>query len=255
MRHYDNRLIEPAVVLANLSPIGDTPANEAQVCDLLPMGNIDAAKVVENVRNCAQSEPPQSERQARPLGFRTHGSHIRHHANRLIESAGVVANVGPIGPKPLNEAQARPLASLPPWGVGRLYKATHGTFEEYCKERWGFSRPRAYQLIEAASAVSTIVDKGGKPPANEAQARPLASLPPAAQPAAWQEAALAVALKPMFERQARERMRERKGDQPGATVANLPHLAESKSRDQAAAAVGGRAGRLATGSGNHPRHR
>ena len=35
------------------------------------------------------------------------------------------------------------------------------TFEEYCKERWEMSRPRAYQLIEAAevmSNLSTIVD-------------------------------------------------------------------------------------------------
>jgi hypothetical protein len=33
------------------------------------------------------------------------------HANRLIESAGVVVNVGPMGPK--SERQARPLARLP----------------------------------------------------------------------------------------------------------------------------------------------
>jgi hypothetical protein len=39
------------------------------------------------------------------------------------------------------------------------------------------SRPRAYQLIESASTVSTIVDKGHPPPATESQARPLAKLP------------------------------------------------------------------------------
>jgi hypothetical protein len=36
----------------------------------------------------------------------------RRHANRLVESAEVVHNVGPIGPTPDNEAQARPLAKL-----------------------------------------------------------------------------------------------------------------------------------------------
>jgi hypothetical protein len=31
-----------------------------------------------------------------------------------------------------------------------LYRETHRTFEDYCQERWGFSRVRAHQLIEAA---------------------------------------------------------------------------------------------------------
>ena len=51
------------------------------------------------------------------------------------------------------------------------------------------SRPRAYQLIESASTVSTIVDKGHPPPATESQARPLAKLPAEEQAeAAAQEA-------------------------------------------------------------------
>jgi hypothetical protein len=53
-----------------------------------------------------------------------------------------------------------------------------------------------------------------------------------------QRATLAVELKPMFEQAARERMQERKGDQAGATKANLPYLAKGQSRDQAASAVG-----------------
>jgi len=35
------------------------------------------------------------------------------HANRLIESSEVVANLGPMGPVPQSERQARPLAKLP----------------------------------------------------------------------------------------------------------------------------------------------
>ena len=36
------------------------------------------------------------------------------HANRLIEACEVVDQVGPIGPKPTNENQARALAAAPP---------------------------------------------------------------------------------------------------------------------------------------------
>lgn len=32
----------------------------------------------------------------------------------------------------------------------RLYRATHPTFEAYCRERWGFSRSHGYRLIRAA---------------------------------------------------------------------------------------------------------
>ncbi len=59
----------------------------------------------------------------------------------------------------------------------RHYLQFHPTFEEYCTERWGLTRSRAYQLIDAAEvtkAVSTIVDTPA--PANEGQARALAPL-------------------------------------------------------------------------------
>jgi hypothetical protein len=52
----------------------------------------------------------------------------------------------------------------------RLYELDFPMFEDYCRERWGVSRTRAYQLIDAAR-VSTIVDVP-----NEAQARELAPL-------------------------------------------------------------------------------
>ena len=58
----------------------------------------------------------------------------------------------------------------------RLYRESHDTFEDYCKERWGMSRPRAYQLIESAQAVSTMVDKSMI--TTERQARELAKVEP-----------------------------------------------------------------------------
>ena len=70
----------------------------------------------------------------------------------------------------------------------RLYRQAFSTFEEYCRDRWGISRPRAYQLIDAATVavnLSTIVDKL---PATESQARPLTGLPVDLQREAWQRA-------------------------------------------------------------------
>ena len=58
----------------------------------------------------------------------------------------------------------------------KLYRASHDTFERYCRERWGFTRQRALQFINAA-AVTTVVVKAGLPaPTNEAQARELVPL-------------------------------------------------------------------------------
>ena len=60
----------------------------------------------------------------------------------------------------------------------RLYRECHPTFEAYIQDRWGFSRPRAYQLIEAARVaknLSTTVDIKGL---NERQTRALAPLAP-----------------------------------------------------------------------------
>lgn len=59
----------------------------------------------------------------------------------------------------------------------KQYSKRFDTFEDYCKSRWGMSRPRAYQFIEASEVVtnlSTIVDKSSLPK-NENQARALAS--------------------------------------------------------------------------------
>lgn len=60
---------------------------------------------------------------------------------------------------------------------GRLYKEKgYETFEVYCRERWGMSRPRAYQMIGAASIVSTLSTMVDKVPTSERQARELTPL-------------------------------------------------------------------------------
>jgi len=73
----------------------------------------------------------------------------------------------------------------------RLYRERCATFEDYCRLRWGISRQRAYQLMDAATVcedgqdLSTNVDK----PTTEAQARVLKRLPAEMRPAAMQKAA------------------------------------------------------------------
>jgi len=69
----------------------------------------------------------------------------------------------------------------------RLYRAAHGTFEEYCRERWGFERRQAYRLIDAAAVVENLCPMGHIP-ATERQAREIARVEPAQQREVWQAA-------------------------------------------------------------------
>ena len=72
-----------------------------------------------------------------------------------------------------------------------LYKIDGSkTFEAYCQAKWSFGRARAYQLIEAADVVTNVNNcrQNALPlPSNEAQARPLAKLPPEQQINVWKK--------------------------------------------------------------------
>ncbi len=67
----------------------------------------------------------------------------------------------------------------------KLYRQDFTTFEDYCKERWGIERRRAYQLMEAAKAVENVYLSTQTVPVNELQARPLTALDPQEQIEAW----------------------------------------------------------------------
>lgn len=60
----------------------------------------------------------------------------------------------------------------------RLYREQYPTFEAYCADRWGISRPRAYELMSAAVVVSGMPDTGPVP-VNPRQANALAAADPA----------------------------------------------------------------------------
>ena len=76
----------------------------------------------------------------------------------------------------------------------RLYRGEFKRFEDYCRERWDMASAHARRLVAAAETVEKIAPNGAKnpesspAPQNEAQVRPLTSLPEDEQVEVWQEA-------------------------------------------------------------------
>jgi hypothetical protein len=74
----------------------------------------------------------------------------------------------------------------------RLYRSTHATFEEYCRDRFDYTRRRPYQLIEAALIYDNLIDKCAKIlhilPTKEGQVQPLSQLDREEQSLAWSTA-------------------------------------------------------------------
>ena len=69
----------------------------------------------------------------------------------------------------------------------RLYRQSYSTFEDYLRQRWDLGSPYAYRLMDASAVVEHLLPIGSTLPVNEAQARPLTSLPPEQQREVWQE--------------------------------------------------------------------
>jgi hypothetical protein len=74
----------------------------------------------------------------------------------------------------------------------KLYRSTHKTFEEYCRDRFGHNRRQSYLLMDAAVIFDNLEQKCDRNdhilPTNEWQIRPLSKLDPDIQPEAWQQA-------------------------------------------------------------------
>lgn len=69
----------------------------------------------------------------------------------------------------------------------RLYRAEFGTFEDYCRERWGFTQQHATRLIRASEFIENISNEPiGSLPKTESQIRPMTGLEPDDQRLAWQ---------------------------------------------------------------------
>lgn len=70
----------------------------------------------------------------------------------------------------------------------RLYRESHGTFEDYCGERWGLKRQRAYELMQTATVVALVSEISDTIPQRESHVAPLVTLSPEQQVEVWQEA-------------------------------------------------------------------
>ncbi|QLE53179.1 hypothetical protein FD724_35150 (plasmid) [Nostoc sp. C057] len=74
----------------------------------------------------------------------------------------------------------------------RLYRSTHKTFEEYCRERFGHSRRQSYLLMDAAVVFDNLVEIcdqfDHKLPTAEGQVRPMTKLELQEQHEAWLKA-------------------------------------------------------------------
>ena len=76
----------------------------------------------------------------------------------------------------------------------RLYREEYGTFEDYCQQKWGWTRQHANRLISSAEVVTNLSPMGDilEPmgsilPTTERQARELARVEPAKQRAVWKD--------------------------------------------------------------------
>jgi hypothetical protein len=104
----------------------------------------------------------------------------------------------------------------------RLYRKDYSTFEEYCRRKWNMSQRHANRLVASAAVIQNLGPIGLIPsPANEAQARPLASLAPEQQRKAW---ALAVETAPID-----------KEGQPYITAAHVQKVADETTQHPRAA--------------------
>jgi hypothetical protein len=70
----------------------------------------------------------------------------------------------------------------------RLYREKFSTFDEYCRERWGYSKTHANRMIGAAG-VANVLTPIGVTVENESQVRALTGLKPAKVTKIWGKAA------------------------------------------------------------------
>ena len=123
---------------------------------------------------------------------------------------------------------------------GRLYRETHGTFEDYCRERWGFSRRNGYDLMRTAEVSSAVQDLAHEPPTPPREsARELAPLrdQPDAMGEVWTEAVNRHGPRPTA-RQVREVVQEREPQRNGAS--DGARAAEHERKREPSAATPGR---------------
>jgi hypothetical protein len=105
----------------------------------------------------------------------------------------------------------------------RLYRQAYGTFEEYLRQRWDLGRSYAHRMIDAAVVVENLLPIGNMVPVNEAQARPLTTLPPEQQQEVWKEAVETAPPSGVTAKHVQQTVTRVKA-RPSAPKASAPHL-------------------------------
>ena len=112
-----------------------------------------------------------------------------------------------------------------------LYRATHATFEAYCRDTFSLSRTRAYELMGAADVVRSLSAIADTPvPANEAQARPIVGLPAETAAEVMQAAAERAGDKPITAAgiaKARQEIAPKPAPRPKAKVTTTTRTSEA----------------------------
>lgn len=98
----------------------------------------------------------------------------------------------------------------------RLYRCDYQTFDQYCKEKWDFSRIRAYQLINATACMEMLTNVNIPLPQNESQVRPLLDIPESEIAGTWQMFIEDIGERPFTARDVREFVNRKLGKTTGA---------------------------------------
>lgn len=115
----------------------------------------------------------------------------------------------------------------------RLYRASHASFEAYCREKWGMTRRRADQLIEASAVVIGLASENNcSHLVTESQARELAKVPEEARAEVLKEAAESGPVTAKSIKAAAEKRNADPNDEPPRVQCGIPaaHLNDEESR-------------------------
>lgn len=106
----------------------------------------------------------------------------------------------------------------------RLYRASHKTFEEYCRAKWSIGNRYADKLMRSAKVIENLKSTPtGVLPATERAARPLAFLPPDKQREVWNDAVKESPKGAPSSREVERAVRKAKGFPPASRSSTSPH--------------------------------
>jgi hypothetical protein len=113
----------------------------------------------------------------------------------------------------------------------RLYRDEFGTFEDYCRRKWEYSRRQVDRWISAAQVVARLRPNWShRLPNNESQLRPLVSLTPEQAESVWKRVTERAVARRISAHLVRRVLKESRliQDTPKAAGASRPSMAEQR---------------------------